>query len=124
VGPNVKAYLLFISLLVVLYIFYSASANDTSFDGQALEHFQDVGAWGWIVSVGNVTKGPADMAGMNISVYMTSANPDEYPPGFIDPDIAVGDHVSVYGSLQTTAPGDYHVLLVGSKNYYLKRDPI
>ena len=119
-----KAYLLLISLLVVLYIFYSASANDTSFDGRALEHFQDVGAWGWIVSVGNVSKGPADMAGMNISVYMTAANPDEYPPGFIDPNIAVGDHVSVYGSLQTTSPGDYHVLLVGSKNYFLKRDLI
>jgi hypothetical protein len=121
----VKAYILLTSLLLVaLYISYSAGANDASFDGHALEHFQDVGAWGWIVSVGNVTSGPADMAGMNISVYMTSANPDEYPPGFIDPDIAVGDQVAVYGSLQTTQPGDYHVLLVGSKKYYLKRDLI
>ncbi|OPY51143.1 MAG: hypothetical protein A4E49_02428 [Methanosaeta sp. PtaU1.Bin112] len=121
-GPNVKTSLLFVSLLVFSYLLYSANADDTRFDGYAVEHFQDVGAWGWIVSVNNVSDGPADMAGMNISVYMTSANPDEYPPGFIDPDIAVGDHVSVYGSLESTRPGDYHVLLVGSKKYYLKRN--
>jgi hypothetical protein len=118
----VKTSLLFVLLLVFSYILYSANADDTRFDGYAVEHFQDVGAWGWIVSANDVSEGPADMAGMNISVYMTSANPDEYPPGFIDPDIAVGDHVSVYGSLESTRPGDYHVLLVGSKNYYLKRN--
>ena len=60
--------------------------------------------------------------GNNISVYMTSANPEEYPPGFIDPNIAVGDLISVYGSLQSIEPGDYHILLVGSKEYYIKRN--
>jgi hypothetical protein len=123
VRPRVKLFLLVILLLLIsAYILYNTNANDTRFDGYAVEHFEDVGAWGWQVSVKNVTNGPEDMAGRNISVYMTSANPDEYPPGFIDPDIAVGDHVSVYGSLQSLNLGDYHVLLVGSKKYYLKRD--
>jgi len=114
--------LVILLLLISAYILYNTNANDTRFDGYAVKHFEDVGAWGWQVSVKNVTNGPQDMAGRNISVYMTSANPDEYPPGFIDPDIAVGDHVSVYGSLQSQNLGDYHVLLVGSKEYYLKRD--
>jgi hypothetical protein len=118
-----KIFLLVILLLLIsAYILYNTNANDTRFDGYAIEHFEEVGAWGWLVSVKNITNGPEDMAERDISVYMTSANPDEYPPGFIDPDIAVGDHVSVYGSLQSQKPGDYHVLLVGSKKYYLKRD--
>lgn len=118
-----KNYLLVILILVIsLYFLYNVNADDARFDGYAVKHFEDVGAWGWQVFVNNVTNGPNDMAGRNISVYMTSANPEEYPPGFIDPDIAVGDHVSVYGSLQSMNPGDYHVLLVGSKKYYLKRD--
>ncbi len=114
--------LVILLLLISAYILYNTNANDTRFDGYAVKHFEDVGAWGWQVSVKNVTNGPQDMAEKDISVYMTSANPDEYPPGFIDPDIAVGDHVSVYGSLQSQNLGDYHVLLVGSKEYYLKRD--
>lgn len=123
VEPKVKIYLLFILLLVIsLNFLYNANADDARFDGYAVEHFEEVGARGWLVSVNNVTNGPEDLAGKNISVYMTSANPDEYPPGFIDPEISVGDHVSVYGSLQSMSPGDYHVLLVGSKKYYLKRD--
>lgn len=117
-----KTYLLLILLIVIIYFLYNMNADDAKFDGYAVEHFEDVGAWGWLVSVNNVTNGPADMAGRNISVYMTSANPEEYPPGFIDPDIAVGDHVIVYGTLQSMNPGNYHVLLVGSKKYYLKRD--
>ena len=55
-----------------------------------------------------------------ISAYLTSANPDEYPPGFIDPEIVAGDHVAVYGLLKTIGPGDYDILLVGSEEYYIK----
>jgi hypothetical protein len=123
VRQKVKIFFVVILLLVIsIYFLYNTKADDARFDGYAVEHFEDVGAWGWLVSVKNVTNGPEDMAGRNISVYMTSANPDKYPPGFIDPDIAVGDHVCVYGSLQSQKPGDYHVLLVGSKKYYLRRD--
>ena len=109
--------MLFLGLLVLSC---SAWAEDTRFDGQALLYFESVGAWGWYISVDQVKDGPEDMIGQNISVYMTSANPAEYPPGFIDPDIKAGENVSVYGSLQTTEPGSYHVLLVGSNEYYIK----
>lgn len=112
-----KAYLFFVALLTVSC---NTIAEDVIFDGHAVEQLGDVGAWGWIVSVDNVTSGPGDLAGKNISVYMTSANPREYPPGFVDPNITVGDRVSVYGWLQTYSGGDYHVLLVGSNRYYIK----
>jgi hypothetical protein len=115
---KMKNYLLFIFLIIFLG---NVNAEDARFEGYAVEHFQEVGARGWLVSVNNVIDGPTEMIGNNISVYMTSANPEEYPPGFIDPNIAVGDLVSVYGSLQSTEPGDYHILLVGSKEYYMKR---
>ena len=114
-----KPHLLFIALTIFLC---HANAEDTRFDGHAVVQFQEVGARGWFVSVDKVIDGPADMVGQNISVYMTSANPEEYPPGFIDPNIAVGDLISVYGSLQSIEPGDYHILLVGSKEYYIKRN--
>lgn len=113
-----RYYLLSIALVVLSL---SACAEDTRFDGQALWDFQRIGAWGWYVSVGNVINGPTDMVGQNISVYLSSANPAEYPPGSIDPDIKIGDNVSVYGSLQSGGSGDYHVLLVGSEDYYIKR---
>ena len=113
-----RPYLLLLAPLILSLI---ACAEDTRFDGQALWDFQNVGAWGWYISVGDVTDGPTDMVGQNISVYMTSANPAEYPPGSIDPDIKIGDNVSVYGSLQPGGSGNYHVLLVGSGDYFIKR---
>ena len=116
-----RLYLIFLGLLVLSGSAY-AEDEDTRFDGQALLYFENVGAWGWYISVDQVIDGPADMLGQNISVYMTSANPAEYPPGFIDPDIKIGDNVSVYGSLQYIEPGSYHVLLVGSEEYYIAPD--
>lgn len=112
-----RLYLLFLGLLALSGSVY---AEDTRFEGHALWYFQETGAWGWYISVDQIIDGPADMLGQNISVYMTSANPEEYPPGFIDTDIKIGDNVSVYGSLQTTEPGSYHVLLVGSNEYYIE----
>jgi len=112
-----KTYLLFISLIIFSCHAY---AEDARLDGYAVEHFQEVGARGWIVSVDHIIDGPTEIAGNNISVYLTFANPEEYPPGSIDPNITVGDRVSVYGSLQSMEPGDYHILLVGSKDYYIK----
>ena len=106
-------------IFMLLALSCTAYAEDTRFDGQALLYFENVGAWGWYISVDQVKDGPADMAGQNISVYLTSANPAEYPPGLIDPNIKTGDQVSVYGSLQSIEPGSYHVLLVGSDEYYI-----
>jgi hypothetical protein len=114
-----RLFLLFILLLIVSC---NAIGEDARFDGYSVAQMGGrEGAWGWIVSVNNVTNGPPDMVGKNISVYMTSADPDRYPPGFIDPNITAGDHVLVYGWLRTSGPGDYHILLVGSKNYYIKQ---
>ena len=107
-------------ILMLLALSCTAYADDARFDGQALLYFEEVGAWGWYISVDQVKEGPADISGQNISVYLTSANPAEYPPGFIDPNIKTGDAVSVYGSLQSIEPGSYHVLLVGSDEYYIK----
>ena len=52
------------------------------------------------------------MAGRNVSIYLTSANPEEYPPGFIDTNIVEGDRVEVYGLLETIEPGVYDIFLV------------
>jgi hypothetical protein len=106
-----------VSLLIVMSI---AAAEDVRIEGTAVEKFQRIGAWGWVVSVDRVISGPEEMAGKEISAYLTSANPAEYPPGSIDPDIVAGDHVAVYGSLKTTGSEDYDILLVGSHEYYIK----
>jgi hypothetical protein len=111
---------LYILLLALLAISCTVSAEDTKFEGRALQSFERIGAWGWYVSVDRVMDGPKDMLGQNISVYLTSANPEEYPPGSIDPEINIGDNVSVFGQLQTSEPGSYHVLLVGSDEYYIR----
>ena len=112
-----KYSLIFIALIILAC---SATADEIKLEGEAIEHFERIGAWGWIVLVNSVTNGPAEMVGSNVTVYLTSANPEEYPPGYIDPSIAERDLVAVYGSLDTIEPGDYDVLLVGSKEYYIK----
>jgi hypothetical protein len=113
-----KSLLIFILLFIL--ISYCA-AEEVRIEGNAVEQFQRIGAWGWVVSVGTVLNGPEEIAGKNVSVYLTSANPDEYPPGVIDQNIAKGDRVAVYGLLETIEPGDYDILLVGSKEYYIKQ---
>jgi len=112
-----KSLLIFISLFI--FISY-CMADEVRVEGKAVEQFQRIGAWGWVVSVGSVLNGPEEMAGHNVSVYLTSANPEEYPPGFIDPNIVAGDRVAVYGLLETAEPDVYDILLVGSKQYYIK----
>lgn len=113
-----KSLLIFISLFI--FISY-CMAEEVRIEGNAVEQFQRIGAWGWVVSVGSVQKGPEEMEGGNVSVCLTSANPEEYPPGFIDPNIVAGDRVAVYGLLETAVPDAYDILLVGSKQYYIKQ---
>jgi hypothetical protein len=112
-----KSLLIFISLFI--FISY-CTAEEVRIEGKAVEQFQRIGAWGWVVSVGSVLNGPEEMVGRNVSVYQTSANPEEYPPGFIDPNIVAGDRVAVYGLLETAEPDVYDILLVGSKQYFIK----
>ncbi len=50
-----KSLLIFISLFI--FISYCA-AEDVRIEGNAVEQFQRIGAWGWVVSVGSVQKGP------------------------------------------------------------------
>jgi hypothetical protein len=114
---RLKASFVLVSLLVLMSI---AAAEDVRIEGTAVEKFERIGAWGWVVSVDNVMSGPEELAGKEISAYLTSANPAEYPPGSIDGDIVAGDRVAVYGSLKTIGPGDYDILLVGSEEYYIK----
>jgi hypothetical protein len=74
------------------------------------------------VNVNKVINGPEELEGKLVSVYLTSADPDEYPPGFLDPNIKVGDSVEVYGQVNFYEPGDNcNILLTGSTEYYLKR---
>ena len=111
------------TVLILIFIFICISycaAEEVRIEGNAVEQFQRIGAWGWVVSVGSVLNGPEEMAGRNVSIYLTSANPEEYPPGFIDTNIVEGERVEVYGLLETIEPGVYDILLVGSKEYYIK----
>jgi hypothetical protein len=119
--PYMRFYLLFVAIIILVCY---ANAEDVRVDGYAVEQFQRIGAWGWIVSVDSVISGPEEMVGNNTTVYMTSSNPEEYPPGFIDPNIAPGDRVSVQGQLETIEPGEYDILLVGSKDYYIKPESL
>jgi hypothetical protein len=115
-----RSYLIYIALIIILC---NACAEDTKFFGHSLWYFGGTenytGAWGWFVSVDRVIDGPQDLVGENVSVYVTSANPEKYPPGFIDPKINSGVNVSVYGLLKGE-PRNYHILLVGSDEYYIK----
>jgi hypothetical protein len=112
-----RSLLIFISLSIFIIC---CTAEEVRIEGNAVEQFQRIGAWGWVVSVSSVPNGPEELIGRNVSVYLTSANPEEYPPGFIDLNITAGDRVAVYGLLETAEPDAYDILLVGSKQYYIK----
>ena len=110
-----------LSIYILLFILIShCAAEEVRIEGNAVEQFQRIGTWGWVISVDSVLNGPEEMAGRSVTVYQTSANPEEYPPGFIDPNILEGDRVAVYGLLEAIEPGVYDILLVGSKEYYIK----
>ncbi|MCJ7444837.1 MAG: hypothetical protein MUO26_09960 [Methanotrichaceae archaeon] len=112
-------------LLLIVTILLSAcqcSAEIVKIEGTAVKDFQRIGAWGWDLKVKKVIEGPEELQGKLISVYLTSANPAEYPPGFLDPNIKVGDSVEAYGQVDFCEPGvSCDILLVGSDEYYLKR---
>jgi hypothetical protein len=110
-------------LVIVIFGFaYLGAAEDVKVVGTAIEDFQRIGAWGWKVNVGNVTSGPSDLQRREVSIYLTSANPAEYPPGFLDSNIKAGDRVEAFGQLDfCEAGGACDILLTGSAEYYLKR---
>jgi hypothetical protein len=110
-------------LIIVIFSFAnSVAAEDVKVAGTAVEDFQRIGAWGWKVNVDQVFSGPNEMQGGEVSIYLTSANPAEYPPGFLDSSIKAGDRVEAYGQLDfCEAGGSCDILLTGSTEYYLKR---
>jgi hypothetical protein len=114
-----KIELLLLTALIFSIVSLSA-AEDVKIEGTAIKDFQRIGAWGWEVNVDKVLNGPNDMQGKKISIYLTSANPAEYPPGFLDPKIAKDDKVEAFGILETIEPEEYSILLVGSTEYYLR----
>jgi len=91
--------------------------GDITIQGTAISKFTRIGAWGWNVFVDKVVQGPTEMQGKTISVYLTSADPKKYPPGFLDPTIDVGNIVEAYGG---PVSGNYNITLTGDANYYLK----
>ncbi|MGD0954764.1 MAG: hypothetical protein ABR985_20665 [Methanotrichaceae archaeon] len=66
------------------------SAEDVKVEGVAIKDFHRIGAWGWEINVTKVISGPGVSHGKTISVYQTSANPAEYPPGYLDSNIKAG----------------------------------
>lgn len=91
--------------------------GDITIQGTAISKFNRIGAWGWNVYVDKVVQGPPEMQGKTISVYLTSANPKMYPPGFLDPKIDVGNIVEACGGQLSAS---YNISLTGDANYYLK----
>ena len=110
-------------LIMVIFSFANfAAAEDVKVAGTAVEDFQRIGAWGWKVNVDQVIGGSSELQGREVSICLTSANPAEYPPGFLDSSIKAGDRVEAYGQLDfCEAGGSCDILLTGSTEYYLKR---
>lgn len=109
-------------IIVILGFAHLGAAEDVKIAGTAVEDFHRIGAWGWKVNVTNVISGTAELQGRQVSIYLTSANPAEYPPGFLDPNIKAGDIVEAYGQLDfCESGGACDILLTGSAEYYLKK---
>jgi hypothetical protein len=108
-------------ILISFCFILNSAAEDILVEGTAVKDFHRIGAWGWEMSVESVMNGPPELQGKTISVYLTSANPEEYPPGFLDPNIKSGDKVEAFGKIESSeTESDYSILLVGSAKYYLK----
>ncbi|CAD7769060.1 Periplasmic copper-binding protein (NosD) [Candidatus Methanoperedenaceae archaeon GB37] len=91
--------------------------DEIKFRGTAIEYFERIGARGWNVNVDEVISGPSELQGRTVKVYLASVDPNQYPPGYMDPNIEPGDEVEVYGLYQ----GEDNVALFGSEDYYIKR---
>ncbi len=91
---------------------------DIRFSGTAIESIEATmpGApSGWVVQVDEVFSGPQPCNGQ-LNVTIAAVAP---PWGYMDPDIAEGDQVRVYG--RYTSPDGCDVSLIGSDDYYIQR---
>ena len=91
---------------------------DIRFSGTAIEYIEATmpGApWGWVVQVDEVLSGPQP-CNDQLNVTTAAVAP---PVGYMDPDIAEGDQVSVYGCY--TEQDGCGVSLIGSEDYYIQK---
>jgi hypothetical protein len=84
-------------------------------EGIAVQDYSLIGGNGWKVDIDKVITGPPTLAGTTVSVGMATASP-AIPRGTMDPDIAVGDRVEAFGSLDADL-----IKLYGSSDYYLRK---
>ena len=99
------------------YGLLEAEEGEIRFIGTAIEY--DCGMpgapWGWTVSVDEMISGPQPCSNqMNVTTVAL------FQAGYIDPDIAQGDEVEVYGYYSEDS-GGCGVSLAGSDEYYLKK---
>jgi hypothetical protein len=102
-------------LLVALIAFPVASAEDVKVEGIAAQKYSLIGGSGWKVDIDKVIVGPATLEGTTVSAGTAKVSPT-IPRGTIDPNIAVGDRVEVFGALSAALIKRY-----GSSEYYIKK---
>jgi hypothetical protein len=94
--------------------------EEVKFRGTAIEYFSQIGAWGWNVSVDEIISGPSEILGHTVAAYLAALDPEQYPPGYMDPTIEPGDRVEVYGLYQ----GYDSVALFSSEDYYIVKTTV
>jgi hypothetical protein len=100
--------------------------EETRFDGRVVQVYlyPRGGVYGWNISITRVYQGP-ESNNITVSVGVVTYNEavnvlPTLRPGYVDPNITLGDQVQVYGLLSQNM-GKLSVTLNGSMNYYIKK---
>ncbi|GEM_PF-1186159 len=105
------------------YSFNTSTIEEVRFNGKVVRTYLYPvgGVYAWDVQVDQIYFGP-DIRNVTVKVqlFAISYTPN-YPPGFVDYNITLGDHVEVYGLISQTQGQDMTVTLNGSENYYIKK---
>jgi hypothetical protein len=102
-------------MLFTLLVSPVVLAEDAKVEGIATQDFSLIGGSGWEVDIDNVISGPPTLAGTTVSIGMATVSPT-IPRGTVDTNIAVGDRVEAFGSLDAGL-----IKLYGSSDYYIKK---
>lgn len=103
--------------------FNKSTIDEVIFDGKIVrDYLYSVGGvYAWDVLVGKVYLGP-DIRNITVKVQLLAISyTPNYPPGFVDYSITLGDRVQVYGLLSQKQGQDMSVTLNGSEDYYIKK---
>jgi hypothetical protein len=103
----------------------TSTIEETRFDGKIVNVYVYPvgGVYGWDILVNRIYVGP-EIQNRTVSVQAleyiesTSVVPSDRP-GYVDPNITLGDQVEVYGLLSNST-GKLSVSLNGSEDYYIK----